>query len=224
MVFTGNPGTGKTTVARLTAEILHSIGFIQENKLVVCSAKDLIGEYVGQTAPQTAKKCEEAYNGVLFIDEAYQLNPYTSNHADVFKEECIAELIQQMENNRDRLVVIFAGYTQEMEEFLNRANTGLRSRIGKIIDFPDYTVDELLDIFVKIVTKNGMELGEGAAAKAATIFERAIVDTSRFGNARYARNLYERSLMQHAAVTANLEGDDPALRILQSDEIVPPSL
>lgn len=222
MVFTGNPGTGKTTVARLTAEILHSIGFIQENKLVVCSAKDLIGEYLGTTAPRTAKKCEEAYNGVLFIDEAYQLNPYNSDMGDPFKEECIAELIQQMENNRNRLVVIFAGYTQEMTDFLDRANTGLRSRIGKVIEFPDYTVDELLDIFVKIVKKNGMQLDSDAHNKAAYIFSHALSDAKRFGNARYARNLYERSLLNHAANTSHMDKNDPNLRILTGDELTAP--
>ncbi len=224
MMFTGNPGTGKTTVAKLTAEILHSIGFIQENKLVVCSAKDLIGEYVGQTTPKTAKMCEQAYNGVLFIDEAYQLNPYTSNNTDVYKEECIAELIQQMENNRDKLVVIFAGYTAEMEDFLNRANTGLSSRIGKVIEFPDYSAEELLEIFESIVGRAGMQLGEGAKEKAYRIFEAAKQDTKRFGNARYARNLYERSLMQHAAITANMDKDDPVLRVLSVDEITAPAV
>ncbi|MBE6608394.1 MAG: AAA family ATPase [Ruminococcaceae bacterium] len=224
MVFTGNPGTGKTTVARLTAEILYSIGFIQENKLVVCSAKDLIGEYTGWTTPKTARKCEQAYNGVLFIDEAYQLNPYTSNQADTFKEECIAELIQQMENNRDKLVVIFAGYTDEMEEFLNRANTGLRSRIGKTIDFPDYSSSELLEIFTNIVERAGLKLSDGAALKALEIFENARKDSQRFGNARYARNLYERSLLQHAAITANLDKNDPELKILKRDEITIPNV
>ena len=222
MVFTGNPGTGKTTVARLMAEILYSIGFIQENKLVMCSAKDLIGEYMGQTTPKTAKKCEQAYNGVLFIDEAYQLNPASSDRGGEYREECIAELIQQMENNRDRLVVIFAGYTQEMEDFLNRANTGLRSRIGKTIHFPDYSAAELLEIFTKIVKDGGMKLGEGVAIKALDIFKNAKADAQRFGNARFARNLYERSLLQHAAITANLDKDDPALRILQRDELTLP--
>ncbi|MBO5726670.1 MAG: AAA family ATPase, partial [Clostridia bacterium] len=205
MMFTGNAGTGKTTVARLTAEILHSIGFIQENKVVICSGKDLIGEYLGQTSPKTAKKCEEAYNGVLFIDEAYQLNPYTANRADTFKEECIAELIQQMENNRDKLVVIFAGYTDEMRDFLERANTGLKSRIGREIEFPDYSADELIEIFERIVASNGMKLEDAAKIKARDIIEEASLDKARFGNARFARSLYERSLMQHAAVTANLE-------------------
>lgn len=222
MVFTGNPGTGKTTVAKLTAEILYSIGFIRENKLVVCSAKDLIGEYLGQTTPKTAKMCERAYNGILFIDEAYQLSPTGTN--DSYKEECIAELIQQMENNRDKLVVIFAGYSEEMEHFLNHANTGLSSRIGKVIHFPDYSTEELVEIFENIVHRAGLTLGNGARNKAEDIFRNAKQDAKRFGNARYARNLYERSLMQHAAITANMDKDDPALKVLRRDEITVPNV
>lgn len=222
MVFTGNPGTGKTTVAKLTAEILYSIGFIRENKLVVCSAKDLIGEYLGQTTPKTAKMCERAYNGILFIDEAYQLSPTGTN--DSYKEECIAELIQQMENNRDKLVVIFAGYSEEMEHFLNHANTGLSSRIGKVIHFPDYSTKELVEIFENIVHRAGLTLGDGARNKAEDIFRNAKQDAKRFGNARYARNLYERSLMQHAAITANMDKDDPALKVLRRDEITIPNV
>ncbi len=222
MVFSGNPGTGKTTVARLTAEILHSIGFIQENKLVVCSAKDLIGEYMGQTTPKTAKKCEEAYNGVLFIDEAYQLNPYTSNNVDFYKEECIAELIQQMENNRDKLVVIFAGYSNEMQDFLEKANTGLKSRIGRNIEFVDYNSDELLNIFERIVENHGMTITDDARARAKSIIERASQNTEKFGNARFARNLFERSLLQHAALTADIPEGDPALLLLDANEIIAP--
>lgn len=222
MVFSGNPGTGKTTVARLTAEILHNIGFIQENKLVVCSAKDLIGEYLGQTTPKTAAKCEEAYNGVLFIDEAYQLNPAASVSGNSYREECIAELIQQMENNRDRLVVIFAGYTDEMEDFLSKANTGLRSRIGKTIQFPDYTEDELVEIFEGIAKRHKMSLAEGVREKIRQIFSVAKRDSQRFGNARYARNLFERSLLRHATITSYMEKDNPGLTVLTADEITIP--
>lgn len=219
MIFYGNPGTGKTTVARLTAEILHSIGFIQENKLVICSAKDLIGEFLGQTAPKTAKKCEEAYNGVLFIDEAYQLNPYTTNLPDSYKEECIAELIQQMENNRDKMVVIFAGYTNEMKVLEEKANTGFKSRIGPRIEFPDYTTDELIEIFEKIVKNSGLELEKAAREKAIMLFAEAKVNADSFGNARFARNMFEASLMKHAVITSDLDKDDPNLRILKAAEI-----
>lgn len=222
MIFYGNPGTGKTTVARLTAEILHSIGFIQENKLVICSAKDLIGEYLGQTAPKTAKKCEEAYNGVLFIDEAYQLNPYTTNLPDPYKEECIAELIQQMENNRDKMVVIFAGYTNEMKLLEEKANTGFKSRIGPRIEFPDYTTDELIEIFEKIVRNASLELDKGAREKAIMLFAEARANAESFGNARFARNMFESSLMKHAVVTSDLDKDNPELRVIKAAEITIP--
>ena len=115
--------------------------------------------------------------------------------------------------------MIFAGYTDEMEDFLNKANTGLRSRIGKTIDFPDYNVDELVEIFRRIVKSNGMSLGEGAEAKVAGIIAGAMLDAKRFGNARYARNLFEQSLMHHASFTANLDEKDPALKVLQASEI-----
>ena len=172
-----------------------------------------MARYVGQTAPLTAQKCASAYNGVLFIDEAYQLNPYTGGRTDTFREECIAELIQQMENNRDKLVVIFAGYTAEMEEFLDKANTGLRSRIAKVIEFPDYTTDELLRILEGIAAGNQMTLDQGAREKARQIFDRARQDSARFGNARFARNLFERSLIQHAALTKDLPKGDPELYV-----------
>jgi len=217
MVFGGNAGTGKTTVARLTAEILYSIGFIQENKLVCVSAKELVGEYLGQTAPKTAKKCEEAYNGVLFIDEAYQLNP--GDRGDIFKEECIAELIQQMENNRDKLVVIFAGYTEEMNDFIQHANTGLSSRIGYRIDFPDYSTKELVKIFHSISKSEGMILGEGVDERLYMIFDEARKDASKFGNARFARSVFEKSKLKHATNAAYYTEKDPRLLLINSNEI-----
>ena len=226
MIFNGNPGTGKTTVARLTAEILYSIGFIQENKLVQCSAKDLIGEYLGQTGPKTAKKCEEAYNGVLFIDEAYQLNPYSSNsQTDMYKEECVAELIQQMENNRDRLIVIFAGYTDEMNEFLEKANTGLRSRLQQTIEFPDYSTDELMEIFLNICNREEMKITEDAKSKLIMIFTQEKCRTNtKFGNARYARNVFDKSYRVHAvncSDIANIPDNHEKLFTFTADEITP---
>ena len=222
MVFSGSAGTGKTTVARLVAEILYSIGFIQENKLVICSGKDLIGEYLGQTTPKTARRCEEAYNGVLFIDEAYQLNPYTSGRADQYKEECIAELIQQMENNRDRLVVIFAGYTDEMKEFIEKSNSGMKSRIGRTIEFPDYSVDELMEIFRRLLAKNGMSADDEAYRKVESILTTVSKDNRHFGNARFVRSLYERSLMQHAFSTSDMEADNPMLTTFRAEDITLP--
>ncbi len=225
MIFNGNPGTGKTTVARLTAEILFSVGFIQENKLVQCSAKDLIGEYLGQTGPKTAQKCEEAYNGVLFIDEAYQLNPYTGVQADQYKEECVAELIQQMENNREKLVVIFAGYTDEMNAFLEKANTGLKSRLQQTVEFADYSVNELTEIFLKICQKEHIQLTDTAIEKIKMIFSNAIANHGdKFGNARYARNVFDKSYRIHAVNCSNIENTEEnreKLTTLTADEIMP---
>ncbi len=227
MAFTGNPGTGKTTVARLTAEILHSIGFIQENKLVQCSAKDLIGEYLGTTAPKTAKKCEEAYNGVLFIDEAYQLNPEKDSNGGLYKSECIAELIQQMENNSGRLVVIFAGYTEEMKAFISDANPGLKSRVPISVEFPDYNLEELLAIFDRLVKKNNIRLDSEAKEKVKAIFQEAKKSPSKlFGNARYVRNVYEQSYRTHAvrvmrSLNGNLsEADDDLVNTFTREDIV----
>jgi len=219
MVFSGSAGTGKTTVAKLLAEILNSIGIIKQNKLVVCSGKDLIGEYMGQTAPKVAKMCEQAYNGVLFIDEAYQLNPYSTLHADGYKEEAVAELIQQMDNNRDRLIVIFAGYTKEMHDFVEHSNPGMKSRLGNIIEFPDYTLEELLEIFKFIVQKDGLELTEDALTRVSQILESAMSKTENFGNARFVRHLFERSLMKHAFRTCDLDESDNELSILDACDI-----
>ena len=133
MVFLGNPGTGKTTVARIIASILYNLKYIKTNNLIEVSAKDLVAEYVGQTAPKTNAVVEKALDGVLFIDEAYTLAVKNDNS---YNAEAIATLIQAMENYRDRLVVIFAGYTKEMQAFLN-SNSGIKSRIGYTLEFDD---------------------------------------------------------------------------------------
>lgn len=214
MVFTGNPGTGKTTVARLIAEILYNVGFTKQNKLVEVSSKDLIGKYIGHTAPKTAAVCESAYGGVLFIDEAYELAVKDGN-TGTFRSECIAELIKQMEDNRDRLIVIFAGYTKEMQELMD-SNAGFASRIGRIIDFEDYSTDQLCDMFHRLVYKNGMRLSE--EAKDAV---RDAISTARqmpnFGNGRYVRNLYEKSIMEHAKNTIETEDADLLMELQQED-------
>lgn len=219
MAFTGNPGTGKTTVARLVAEIFYSIGYIKENKLVTCSAKDLVGQYLGQTAPKTAGKCQEAYNGVLFIDEAYQLIPGDGSSHNMYNEECVNELIQQMENNRDKLIVIFAGYTREMQEFMEKANSGLKSRIGKVIEFPDYTMDELMAIFYGLLKKNGFRITEGADRKVREILEDRRQNTRLFGNARDVRNIYEAAYERHAARFCDAPEDDPYFYIITQEDI-----
>jgi len=195
MIFLGNPGTGKTTVARMVAGILYNLKYVDQNKLIEVSAKDLVGEYVGQTAPRTMAVVEKAMGGVLFIDEAYSLasKPGQNNS---FNEECVATLIQAMENYRDNFVVILAGYTKEMQDFLN-TNSGIVSRIGYTMEFKDYTVDELIIIFEGMVTKAGFILDKKAVEKVKGIIEE-YKDTKNFGNARFVRNLYEKTIIKHA--------------------------
>jgi len=197
MVFLGNPGTGKTTVARLIAQILYRLKYIQQNKLIEVMSKDLVGEYVGQTGPKTMKVIEKALGGVLFIDEAYTLA--SSAQGNSYNEEAIATLIQAMENHRENLVVIFAGYTKEMQAFLN-ANSGIVSRIGYTLEFEDYTPEELVQIFKGMTKKAGLEVTEEAIEEVKKVIME-YKDTKNFGNARFVRNVYEKSLIQHAANT-----------------------
>ena len=198
MVFLGNPGTGKTTIARLISNILYDLGIIKENKLVEVGVKDLVAEYVGQTAPKTNMVIEKSLNGVLFIDEAYALA--TSNN-NSYNAEAIATLIQGMENYRDKLVVIFAGYTKEMQDFLN-SNSGIVSRIGYTLNFPDYTTDELTEIFLGMVNKGGFIIEDDAVT-----YLKEIIEQNRhiknFGNARFVRNLYEKTIVKHATRVKN---------------------
>lgn len=215
MVFAGNPGTGKTTVARLVAEILYNLGFIRQNKLVEASPKDLIGRYIGQTAPKTAAVCESAYDGVLFIDEAYELTVHSNDNNSQFRSECITELIKQMEDNRDRLVVIFAGYTKEMQQLLE-SNAGFSSRIGRIIQFEDYSTEQLMDMYRHQVRKNSMQLHPDAEAKVVQAIERAQT-MEHFGNARYVRNLFENTIREHAKNTAYSEDPQVLLEISAQD-------
>lgn len=209
MVFLGNPGTGKTTVARMIAGILYNLKYIDQNKLIEVSAKDLVAEYVGQTGPKTMAVIEKAMGGVLFIDEAYSLASKPGENSS-FNEEAIATLIQAMENYRDNLVVIFAGYSKEMQAFLN-SNSGIVSRIGYTLDFKDYTVDELITIFKSMIKKAGFEINEKAIEKAKEIILE-YKDTENFGNARFVRNLYEKAVIKHAANTK----DKKALKSLRT--------
>ena len=186
MVFLGNPGTGKTTVARMVANILYNLNYIDQNKLIEVSAKDLVGQYVGQTAPKTMSVIEKALGGVLFIDEAYSLATKPGS-STTFNEECVATLIQAMENYRDNLVVIFAGYKKEMDGFL-RSNSGIVSRIGYTLEFEDYTNDELKQIFSGMVKKAGFILEEGALEEVDRLINEHRIDKN-FGNARFVRNI-----------------------------------
>ena len=215
MVFLGNPGTGKTTVARMIAGILYNLKYIDQNKLIEVSAKDLIGQYVGQTAPKTIEVIERALGGVLFIDEAYSLASKPGSTGNSFNEECIATLIQAMENYRDNLVVIFAGYSKEMDAFL-KSNSGIVSRIGYTMEFKDYNLDELILILKSMFKKAGFFIDEGAIEKAKEIIEE-YRHTEGFCNARFVRNLYEKAVIKHATNTANAKSKKVLKTIVAED-------
>lgn len=198
MVFLGNPGTGKTTIARIISNILYNLGYIKENKLIEVSSKDLVGQYVGQTAPKTMDVINKSLNGVLFIDEAYTL---AVKGESSYNAEAIATLIQAMENYRDKLVVIFAGYTKEMQDFLD-SNSGITSRIGYTLEFDDYKTEELIKIFNNFATKNGFIVSEEATKYLEEIINENR-NTKNFGNARFVRNIYEKTVIKHATNVKN---------------------
>ncbi|SEL92325.1 AAA+-type ATPase, SpoVK/Ycf46/Vps4 family [Butyrivibrio sp. ob235] len=186
MVFTGNPGTGKTTVARLFGQILHEIGLLKKGQLIEVSRSDLVGQYQGHTAIKTADICHSAYGGILFIDEAYSL---MNGEMDTFGMEAVATLIKEMEDNKDKLVVIMAGYSDEMDRFLE-SNPGLRSRIGEIIEFPDYDGNELCEIFSKCAVSRKLICSDEVMANIRTRIS-VLKDRKDFGNARDMRSLAE---------------------------------
>lgn len=193
MIFTGNPGTGKTTVARIAARYLKAIGALSGGQLVEVTRADLVGQYVGHTAPLTQKAIQSAMGGVLFIDEAYSLY---RGRDDSFGLEAIDALVKGMEDHRDQLVVILAGYSREMEEFLT-ANSGLRSRFPNIIEFPDYTAQELLDITKSIVAGMGYRLDPACDAPLLGYYEAQQLtgDPRVNGNGRMARNKVEAAVI-----------------------------
>lgn len=199
MVFLGNPGTGKTTVARLIADILYNLGYIKQNKLLEVTSRDLVAEYVGQTAVKTMDVVNKAMGGILFIDEAYTLA--TKNNDNSYNGECIATLIKAMEDYRDNLVVIFAGYTKEMQDFLD-SNSGILSRIGYTFEFEDYTNEELIQIFKNMVSKSGFILDDDAVEVVNKLIDENR-GTKNFGNARFIRNVYEKTIINHARNTKN---------------------
>ena len=213
MVFLGNPGTGKTTIARMISEILYNLKYVKENKLVEVSVKDLVAEYVGQTAPKTMSVIEKAMNGVLFIDEAYALADRGDNS---YNGEAIATLIQAMENYRDKLVVIFAGYTKEMQSFLD-SNSGITSRIGYTLHFDDYTTQELIDIFLGMTKKAGFEVKDDAIDYLREIIEK-YRNMKNFGNARFIRNIFEKTVVRHASNVKNKK-QKKILKTITKDDI-----
>lgn len=195
MIFTGNPGTGKTTIARLVAKYLKAIGALKGGQLVEVSRGDLVGRYTGHTAPLTNSVIQSALGGVLFIDEAYSLY---RGEQDSFGLEAIDTLVKGMEDHRDELVVILAGYTREMETFLT-ANSGLASRFPNKIEFPDYTADELLDITNVLARGKGYRLAESCTEPLRGYYERRQAEDARTaGNGRLARNTLEKAIFHQS--------------------------
>jgi probable Rubsico expression protein CbbX len=194
MSFTGNPGTGKTTVALRMANILHRLGYIRKGHLVSVTRDDLVGQYIGHTAPKTKEILKKAMGGVLFIDEAYYL--YRQENERDYGQEAIEILLQVMENQRDDLVVILAGYGDRMDKFF-RSNPGFRSRIAHHIDFPDYTDEELLRIAEILLGKQNYRLSD-AAREALITYIAARKAQPLFANARSIRNALDRARLRQA--------------------------
>ena len=192
MMFSGNPGTAKTTVARLLAKILKEEDAIESGRFVECGRQDLVGKYVGWTAQIVEEKFKEATGGILFIDEAYAL----VDDSNSFGAEAINTITQMMENHRNDVIVIFAGYPDKMNEFLNQ-NEGLRSRIAFHLNFPDYTAKELTEIMELMSKNREYQLEDKAKEYCMEIFEKA-VKTENFGNGRFARNILEQAILRQS--------------------------
>ena len=196
LVFTGSPGTGKTTVARIVARIYKDLGILKSGHTVETDRSGLVAEYVGQTAIKTNAIVDSALNGVLFIDEAYALVPEGSGSD--YGQEAISTLLKRMEDDRDRLVVIIAGYTNEMQRFID-SNPGLQSRFNRYINFPDYSADELVDIFKMYMKKGEYKLTDDGEEMLEQRLHYAVAHKDRnFGNARYVRNVFEKAIQAQA--------------------------
>lgn len=193
MLFLGNPGTGKTVVARKMAEFLYKCGIIQEEKVVEVSRKDLVGGYVGQTAIETDKKIQEALGGILFVDEAYTL--YSESDND-YGRESVETIMKAMEDYKDQLIVIFAGYKEEMEKFVSM-NDGIASRIQFTFEFDDYTPDEMIQMFTKKLQSKGFIVDQSCNPKLYELF--AFYSRRRnFGNGRFVDKVIQQTMMQRA--------------------------
>lgn len=216
-VFTGNPGTGKTTVARIIAKIYTELGILSKGHLIETDRSGLVAEYIGQTAVKTNNIIDSAIDGVLFIDEAYSLVPKDTEND--FGHEAISTLLKRMEDNRDRLVVILAGYDDKMKDFID-SNPGLQSRFNRYIHFDDYSTDELIQIFELSLNKHDYKITDSAKQKLKTIIDKSVTNKDKnFGNARYIRNLFEKSIQLQATrlSTENNITEDKLQLIVDAD-------
>ena len=220
MVFSGNPGTGKTTVARLLGRIFKGLGLLSKGHLVEVDRASLCADYVGQTATKTKKVIQSALGGVLFIDEAYSLNARTSSGTQDYGKEAVSTLLKEMEDHRDDLIVIVAGYTDLMDDFISM-NPGLESRFRFKIRFEDYSPEEMAMIFWSFCKRNGFGITKEAYARIQGIFVSYTPDKGQmFSNARLARNLFENAVMNQAQRLSKLDNPtDQELCILLQEDI-----
>ena len=219
-VFTGNPGTGKTTVARILGDIYRELGILKSGHLVETDRSGLVGSYVGQTAIKTNKLIDSALDGVLFIDEAYAL---AGGGKSDYGQEAIATLLKRMEDDRDRLVVVVAGYSKEMRLFLE-ANSGMQSRFNRYINFPDYSAQELVDMFKMRAKKNQFTLAPGLEENLLKYMKKITLHPDpRFGNGRFVRNLFESAVERQAMRLASQKNlSKEQLMSLISADVIPP--
>ncbi|MBO4261467.1 MAG: AAA family ATPase [Clostridia bacterium] len=215
MLFCGNPGTGKTTIARIMARELYDAGIVAENKLIEVGRQDLVGQYLGQTAPKTQDVITRALGGVLFIDEAYSLTS-GGNGGDSYGEEAVTTLVKAMEDYKDNLVIIFSGYTDKMDEFV-ASNPGIASRIGFTFNFKDYTADELTQIFRLKVTKTGLKADDPAVLEKTKSIMQYFVSVPNFGNGRFAERVVQMTFEIHAERCMNLTDPDELANITVDD-------
>lgn len=222
MAFTGNPGTGKTTVARIVGRIYKQLGLLSKGQFLEVSRTDLIAGYQGQTALKVKKVIEQAKGGVLFIDEAYSITE--NDHTDSYGRECLTELTKALEDYRDDLVVIVAGYTEPMMKFFE-SNPGLRSRFNTFIEFDDYSADELEDILESICQQNDYQLDYALKEKLILYFnDKVAAKDKNFANGRLARNLYDDLVMNHARrVVSSSHPNRQELSLLIAEDFQPVS-